>query len=514
MQRLLLPHWPTPIVVLISVACSGLGPSDSGNEADDKKDEAGSDSDATEADGVADGNGDDAPDGGDGDVNPGSGGLGTGDGDGDGDGDSAACVPATDRCDCVVRADGVNTVIDSFEDGDFRINVIDARDGDWFQAQSQAGLPLGTMTLEAGALHLTGGPTTLTPPEGQPDDWATFGVPLGQCYDASPYAGIRFRIKGNTSDGRNESIRFSISTPPTTGVSAGGSCPDGDLGCYNHFGSEVILESEWQTVTVTWAEMIQGNWGIMVPAGYDKAAHILAVNFAPLENTKGYDFTIDDVEFTSVGGGNCGDLVSESTFNSLFPSRSSFYTYAGFVSAAEKFPAFCGEGSEEDRKRDAAALFAHTIQETASNVTDPTTGLYHVEEIAMGAYCDAARTDFPCAGGQSYYGRGPLQLSWNYNYGTAGLALGLPLLAQPGLVAQTPETAFKAALWFWMTRQPLVSPHSLIVTGKGFGETIRLVNGPLECDGAAPEKTATRVAAFQHFCAQLGVEPGTSLDCQ
>jgi hypothetical protein len=404
-------------------------------------------------------------------------------------------------------------MIDAFEDGDTRINVIDGRDGEWFQATGrESGSPLGTMAVQDGALHLTGGATTLSPAMGQPDDWATFGVPLGQCYDASPYAGFKFRIRGvATGDTVNNSVRFSISTPPTTEVASGGTCPNGDLGCYNHFGKTIILTSEWQEVTTTWAELTQGAWGIQAPPGYDKAAHIMAINFAPLENTKSYDFWIDDVQFTSSGGGDCSDLISEGTFNSMFPSRNSFYTYAGFVEASQQFPGFCGEGTEDDRKRDVAALFAHTIQETGGNVTDPTTGLTHVTELDQSnAYCDAARTDFPCAGGQKYFGRGPLQLSWNYNYGTAGAALGLPLLANPGLVASSSANAFKAAFWFWMTRQPINSPHSLIVTGEGFGATTRLINGALECDGKQPQKVANRAAAFAHFGGLLGLSINAS----
>src|SRR5690606_25447353 len=275
---------------------------------------------------------------------------------------------------------------------------------------------------------------------------------------------------------------ISISTPPTTEVDAGGNCPNNDLGCYNHFGKTILLTEEWQEVTATWAELQQSpGWGIAAPPGYNKQAHIMAINFAPLENTKGYDFWIDDVAFTTAGGGSCADVISETQFNSLFPNRNAFYSYAGFAAAAAHFPSFCGEGSADDRLRDVAALFAHTIQETGGNVSDPNSGLVHVEEIAQGQYCDSARADYPCAPGKSYFGRGPLQLTWNYNYGTAGEALGLPLLTQPELVSAHSANAFKAALWFWMTRQPLESPHSLIVTGKGFGATTRLINGPLEC---------------------------------
>lgn len=410
----------------------------------------------------------------------------------------------------------MSTLIDAFEDGDQRINVIDSRDGEWFQAKSRVGgSPLGNMSVESGALHMSGGPTTLNPADGEPDDWATFGVPLGQCYDASPYAGFRFRIRSAGASGSNESIRFSISTPPTTEISAGGVCPDGDAGCYNHFGKNLVLSSDWQEVTISWAELIQSpSWGIKAPPGYAKEAHIMAVNFAPLENTKSYDFWIDDLQFTTENGGDCSDVIDESLFNSIFPKRNAFYSYAAFVEAVKHFPSFCGEGDLVARRREAFALFAHFVQETGADPTDPSSGLHHIEEIAKGEYCDGARTDFPCQAGKSYFGRGPLQLTWNYNYGTAGAALGLPMLARPEIVSADAVTAFKAALWFWMTPQPLQSPHTIMVTGKGFGETIRLVNGPLECDGAAPQKTANRVNAFKDFCIGHFVDPGDNLDCQ
>jgi hypothetical protein len=230
-------------------------------------------------------------------------------------------------------------------------------------------------------------------------------------------------------------------------------------------------------------------------------------------NTEAYDFSVDDLEFTTAASTDCTSVISNATFDTLFPKRNSFYTYSGFASAAAEFPGFCGSGTADDKKRDAAALFAHTIQETGASVSDPTTGLWHITELNQSQYCDTARTEFPCAGGQLYFGRGPLQLTWNYNYGTAGAALGLPLLTNPGLVASDAAVAFKTALWFWMSRQPTESPHSAIVIGKGFGATIQMVNGPLECGGKNPTATGNRVNAYKHFCSLLGVDPGTNLDC-
>lgn len=47
-----------------------------------------------------------------------------------------------------------------------------------------------------------------------------------------------------------------------------------------------------------------------------------------------------------------------------------------------------------------------------------------------------------------YWGRGLIQLTWDYNYKNAGDDLGVDLLSEPGLVAQ-PEYAVKTAGWYW-----------------------------------------------------------------
>jgi len=39
-------------------------------------------------------------------------------------------------------------------------------------------------------------------------------------------------------------------------------------------------------------------------------------------------------------------------------------------------------------------------------------------------YCVQGDVQWPCYPGQGYFGRGPLQLSWNFNYGAAGSSLG------------------------------------------------------------------------------------------
>lgn len=64
-----------------------------------------------------------------------------------------------------------------------------------------------------------------------------------------------------------------------------------------------------------------------------------------------------------------------------------------------------------------------------------------------------------------YYGRGPLQISWNYNYGqfsNAEYGDVSTLLDNPDLVATDGNVAISSALWFYMTPQsPKPSMHEL-----------------------------------------------------
>ena len=73
--------------------------------------------------------------------------------------------------------------------------------------------------------------------------------------------------------------------------------------------------------------------------------------------------------------------------------------------------------------------------------------------------CDDTQP-FGCPAGQSaYHGRGPIQLSWNYNYKAAGDALGVDLLRNPWLVQNDSVIAWKTARS--STRQePPVGPCS------------------------------------------------------
>jgi len=226
----------------------------------------------------------------------------------------------------------------------------------------------------------------------------------------------------------------------------------------------------------------------------------------PYEQRTNQRWTFDRVD----GGGGTGlaAILSESTFNAMFPNRNPFYTYSSLIAAASTFPAFANTGSLETRKREVAAFFANTAHETGNYV--------YIEEIARGPYCGTwGPPGCNCVPGKQYYGRGPIQLSWNGNYCAAGAALNLPLHTNPDLLAQDANASWRSAFWFWTTQTGAgsMTPHSAMVNGAGFGETIRTINGTLECNGGNPGQVQSRIQKYQDIANLLGVSPGGNLGC-
>jgi predicted chitinase len=216
---------------------------------------------------------------------------------------------------------------------------------------------------------------------------------------------------------------------------------------------------------------------------------------------------------TGAGMGNGGDgfggVLPESVFNQMFPSRNQFYSYQAMVAGAAAFPGLGTTGDPDTRKREVAAFLA--------NVAHETLGLVYIEEIVKGDYQDNSWGGADCnfIPGHQYYGRGPLQISWNGNYCAAGKAIGADLLHNPELVAQDAGISWKTGFWFWMTATGAGShtSHDAIVQGLGFGETIRSINGGLECNGKNTAEMQDRINFYNTFTTLLGVSPGPNEGC-
>nr|WHN38663.1 chitinase [Panax notoginseng] len=208
---------------------------------------------------------------------------------------------------------------------------------------------------------------------------------------------------------------------------------------------------------------------------------------------------------TSNNGVSVADIVTDSFFNGIINQADggcagkNFYTRSAFIEALKAYPGFGNSGSPDDSKREIAAFFAHVAHETGH--------FCYIKEIngENKDYCQETNTQYPCNPNVGYFGRGPLQLSWNYNYGPAGQAIGFDGLNDPDKVASDAVVSFKTGLWFWMN-----NVHS--VMAQGFGATIRAINGD-ECGGGRPDAVNARIGYYNGYCSQLGVGPGDNEGC-
>jgi chitinase len=233
-------------------------------------------------------------------------------------------------------------------------------------------------------------------------------------------------------------------------------------------------------------------------------------------------------------------LLSRAQYENYFPHHDPLYRYESLIKAAASFPLFAGEGDMSVRKRELAAFFAEIAHETTNGGAEApggpyAWGLYYTEELGCGdghcrQYNSANGGPYHAAPGKTYYGRGPIQLSYPYNYGQAGADLGLPLLAHPELVSQDGVIAFRTALWFWMRPDDGEPSCHAVMTGKwrpaaedlrlgrrpGFGMTINIINGNVECHTQLPagrKERADRIGHYRYFAGLLQVPVEKDCDC-
>lgn len=239
-------------------------------------------------------------------------------------------------------------------------------------------------------------------------------------------------------------------------------------------------------------------------------------------------------------------LLTETEWNQLFPhinggdsANTPFYSYTAFVKATKRFPTFLAGANSELTKRELAAFLATISHETGGGDEKDMAhfydyGLYYKQELAClngcEHYSDTTDITYPPVKGKSYHGRGPIQLSWNYNYGMFSemvLENKDSLLNHPDLLASNPELSFAAAIWFWITPQaPKPSCHE-VMSGKwiptdadriagrkpGFGAVMNIVNGGLECGGVESVRNKYRLQYYLAFCKKMKVDPGPNISC-
>jgi len=246
-------------------------------------------------------------------------------------------------------------------------------------------------------------------------------------------------------------------------------------------------------------------------------------------------------------------ILSEDNFNDLFPRRHPSYTYKRLLQAIAKFPAICAyvgkeETSDKICRKTLATMFAHFAQETGNH--NPSDTEYDEWRQGLAAVRESGCTDTsPGCGYNSncedkdsitkkwscgvddkgkfvkYYGRGAKQLSYNFNYGQFSQAMfgdGRLLLDFPDFVATT-WLNLASASWFYATPQPPKPSMLHVIDGTwipnrvdrsngiepGFGATINIINGGLECNtknGRETKQALNRIAYYKEFAWYLYVD--------
>eukprot|EP00122_Pirum_gemmata_P020055 Pgem_evm1s18761 len=245
-------------------------------------------------------------------------------------------------------------------------------------------------------------------------------------------------------------------------------------------------------------------------------------------------------------------IITKQQFDTIFAGRHNSenckrgieaLTYENFITAAGYYPEFGTESPDHDLNvREVAAFLGQISQETTGwwRGQQYNWGLCFIEEVScvgepspcLYSYRQAGG-DFPPVPGQSYHGRGAIQISWNYNYGQLSEVLygdKNTLLNNPDLLAQDGVLAFRASLWFWMTPQPpKPSAHDVMIQvltecteqghRNGFGLTTNIINGGLECGAGSAylhqegQKVYNRIQYFKVICEILGCSIGDHLRC-
>ena len=279
-------------------------------------------------------------------------------------------------------------------------------------------------------------------------------------------------------------------------------------------------------------------------------------------------------------------FLTEKQFNDLFPQRDKFYTYDAFIKAIDRmrqikikvvrravsvyqitrtdkrtgksaivrqdedwnedwakkkpdssyivdYGNFCSEKDLLTDKKELAAFLANIAHETRHGENGKyNDGLMYVHESNTSLPYIADNDTYPAVPGKKYYGRGPLQISYNGNYGYASDCIfgdKKMLLNNPDLVETDPVIAFETAIYFWMTPQTYKPSAHDVMIGKwqpkaddiaknrkpGFGMTINIINGAVECgQGDSIFSMNDRVAFYQYFLAKLGAsDPNCACSC-
>jgi hypothetical protein len=187
-------------------------------------------------------------------------------------------------------------LIADLEDGGGQIAQLDGRGGYWWSAQDDKGSRIENKEdlkpVEGGVngslgMHAHGSTAS------EQDAWginfgATFMSGRGDAYDASKYVGISFKAK--VGEDSTKKVRFKVGDVNTHADA--GQCK----ACWNHFGKDLSLTTDWKEYQIFFAELAQApGWGDPRPESIavDKLVNI----DWSIGGGGPFDIWVDDIHF-------------------------------------------------------------------------------------------------------------------------------------------------------------------------------------------------------------------------
>lgn len=197
------------------------------------------------------------------------------------------------------------------------------------------------------------------------------------------------------------------------------------------------------------------------------------------------------------------------------------------------YGSFLAVGDLNTRKRELSGFLANISHETgggniAGEAEESLTGLYFNEEVGfIGSdeigYVQSTGTSYLPVAGKSYHGRGPIQLSYNYNYGLCSDVLfgdSSILLNDPDKLEQDGVLGLMTGIWFWMTPQPPKPSCHQVITGiwepkegganaaynGNFGLTIVIINNESGQSETGTGAVARRAKYYRIFAGKMGAD--------
>lgn len=198
----------------------------------------------------------------------------------------------------------------------------------------------------------------------------------------------------------------------------------------------------------------------------------------------------DSGSTTSSGSGDSGNSSSSGSGEGKTLTKGQFdKCVAAYAESGMGTPPAPSAASYEAYKKYVVAQMP-TFEEQAmflANCIWETGGLQFVEEIA----CKTGTCEYG-----KYFGRGYIQLTWDYNYKAASQDLFKDdrLVEKPETVA-TPEVAWQTAIWYWKKMVRAKVDDATIKAGD-LGATVKVINGALECAGSPGEKAQKRLSIY------------------